>query len=280
MHSVWAETLRSNKAELGLRYIWRTVRARCKRTMRVRDKNSWDDEGVHCSLLSGYQSNNMWMCFNGQHGWNKKEVQQSMWLEQEGSMIGVIRADQTCNVLTPRPGVTKNKKYQAWKLFFLNGREGHNGAQLGCIKTPVGKATSSKGEGVCKVRLLLLGWDVDASVRWQCCHLSSAAQSSSSLAGSHLLPSGPSPCHRTQYCIPRPRCRWSTILSMKNSCCPLIVIRSGGCSAHLGNSESLFSVNCFSSEVWNTGNISGLLGRSIVTVEWVSSMAITWYGPS
>ena len=59
MHGVWAETLRSDKAELGLGYIRRTVRARCKRTMGVRDKDRWDDKGAHCSLLSGYQSNNM-----------------------------------------------------------------------------------------------------------------------------------------------------------------------------------------------------------------------------
>ena len=59
MHGVWAETLRSDKAELGLGYIRRTVRARCKRTMGVRDKDRWDDKGAHRSLLSGYQSNNM-----------------------------------------------------------------------------------------------------------------------------------------------------------------------------------------------------------------------------
>ena len=71
-------------------------------------------------------------------------------------MIGVIRADQTCNVLTPLPGVTKKRKISSMGKKFI-GREGRNGAQLGCVKTPVGKATSSKGEGVCKVRLLLLG---------------------------------------------------------------------------------------------------------------------------
>ena len=59
MHGVWAETLRSNRAELGLGYIWRTVRATCKRTMEVWDKSSWDDECVCCSFLSGYWSNNI-----------------------------------------------------------------------------------------------------------------------------------------------------------------------------------------------------------------------------
>ena len=100
MHGVWAKTLRSNRAELGLGHIQKTVRATCKRMMEVWDKSSWVDKGACHSLLSGYWSNNMWMWFDSWHGWNEKEVWQLMWLEWEGSTISMIGADWTCNVLT------------------------------------------------------------------------------------------------------------------------------------------------------------------------------------
>ena len=92
-------------------------------------------------------------------------------------------------------------------------------------------------------------------------HTSRASQSSTSLAGSHLSPSGPSPCHRTRYCVCFARRRSSTILSMKNSCSPSQMIGAGGCNARCGKRSSSFSLNGKTSDVWKTGNVCGELGR-------------------
>ena len=63
-----------------------------------------------------------------------------------------------CNLLTPLPSVKKKDggKTNCW--------EGHNGAQHGCIKTPVGKATGGKGECVHIGKLLLPGCVIDTRV--------------------------------------------------------------------------------------------------------------------
>ena len=112
------------------------------------------------------------------------------------------------------------------------------------------------------------------------CQVSSASQSSSSLAGSHLSPSGPSPCHRTRYWICLCLVLSSTIFSMKNSCSPLTSIGLGGLSAREGKRLLSFSLKGETSEEWKTGNALGAFGMSRVTVECFWFVARMRYGPS
>ena len=80
-------------------------------------------------------------------------------------------------------------------------------------------------------------------------HWSRAWQSSSLFSGSPMSPSGPSLLQRTRYCVFFPRRLSLTILSKKNSFCPLIKIGSGGERAREGKSVSLFSLKGLISEV-------------------------------
>jgi hypothetical protein len=85
-------------------------------------------------------------------------------------------------------------------------KSGKHTAVLLVRQYPVGKATSVRSHvrPSGNLRTTLGGF-----------FLSSASQSSSSLEGSHLSPSGPSPFQRTRYCICLFRVLSSTILSMK-----------------------------------------------------------------
>lgn len=112
------------------------------------------------------------------------------------------------------------------------------------------------------------------------CHLSNASQSSSLLTGSQRSPSGPSPCHRTRYCIPVHLWHSSMILSTIHSSFPSMFTGFSGCRARVPKRKLLFSWNSFTSDVWKTGKRVDLLGSTSICVECFSSVAMTVYRPS
>jgi hypothetical protein len=86
---------------------------------------------------------------------------------------------------------------------------------------------------------------LEGPAAWRDSHKSRASQSESSEAGSHLSPSGPSPCHQIRYRVCFPCLR----LSMKNSSWPSIVTGVGGTSEREGKKELSFSEKRRTSEV-------------------------------